>query len=288
MKTLRIGLWRLVGICSSCEFSQITKVPCFTTRWRYASSQWVNITGLTCLPDFAVTTIDHQIHYLWLEWSPQDFNSWLLLSPCRWTMTTILCINTGRQAGNALPSGFSPTLPPQTSSCPRRRATGSGAPGCSSTCTRLTCALPLPALRLCSVCHRFVWTLNKHCDKCNICPSKVRVHRLKFRSLPQTTFTLGPCVSVQDGREWKHCSACGKCVKPCRWTYGGRGQVRGQRMFCELKSCCSLSAWRHCGSCGRCALPDHPCGAAEGRRGCFSCGSPEHKHRACPHKDSPR
>ncbi|TWW63755.1 Zinc finger CCHC domain-containing protein 4 [Takifugu flavidus] len=49
--------------------------------------------------------------------------------------------------------------------------------------------------RFCSVCQRFVWILNKHCDKCNICPSK-------------------------DGREWKHCSACRKCVKPCRWTYG--------------------------------------------------------------------
>lgn len=23
---------------------------------------------------------------------------------------------------------------------------------------------------------------------------------------------------LQDGREWKHCSACGKCVKPCRST----------------------------------------------------------------------
>ncbi|XP_011604778.2 rRNA N(6)-adenosine-methyltransferase ZCCHC4 [Takifugu rubripes] len=90
--------------------------------------------------------------------------------------------------------------------------------------------------RFCSVCQRFVWLLNKHCDQCNICPSK-------------------------DGREWKHCSACRKCVKP---------------------------SWRHCRACGRCALPDHPCGAAEGRRGCFSCGSLEHKHRACPHKDSPR
>lgn len=43
--------------------------------------------------------------------------------------------------------------------------------------------------RLCSVCERYVWSLNKHCTKCNVCPSK-------------------------DGREWKHCSECGKCVKP--------------------------------------------------------------------------
>ncbi|XP_026154867.1 rRNA N(6)-adenosine-methyltransferase ZCCHC4 [Mastacembelus armatus] len=43
--------------------------------------------------------------------------------------------------------------------------------------------------RFCSVCERDVWCLNKHCAKCNVCPSK-------------------------DGREWKHCSACQKCVKP--------------------------------------------------------------------------
>ncbi|AWP00587.1 putative zinc finger CCHC domain-containing protein 4 [Scophthalmus maximus] len=43
--------------------------------------------------------------------------------------------------------------------------------------------------RFCSVCQRFVCSLNKHCAKCNVCPSK-------------------------DGREWKHCSACEKCVKP--------------------------------------------------------------------------
>ncbi|KAL3046761.1 rRNA N6-adenosine-methyltransferase ZCCHC4 [Trematomus bernacchii] len=43
--------------------------------------------------------------------------------------------------------------------------------------------------RFCSVCQRFVLSLNKHCAKCNVCPSK-------------------------DGREWKHCSTCEKCVKP--------------------------------------------------------------------------
>lgn len=49
--------------------------------------------------------------------------------------------------------------------------------------------------RFCSVCQRYVWSLNKHCAKCNVCPSK-------------------------DGREWKHCSACGKCVKPS-WSHCG-------------------------------------------------------------------
>ncbi|XP_022603597.1 zinc finger CCHC domain-containing protein 4 [Seriola dumerili] len=43
--------------------------------------------------------------------------------------------------------------------------------------------------RFCSVCRRYVSGLNKHCAKCNVCPSK-------------------------DGREWKHCSTCEKCVKP--------------------------------------------------------------------------
>ncbi|XP_056156557.1 rRNA N6-adenosine-methyltransferase ZCCHC4 [Lampris incognitus] len=84
--------------------------------------------------------------------------------------------------------------------------------------------------RFCPICERYVWSLNKHCVKCNVCPSK-------------------------DGRQWKHCSACGKCVKP---------------------------SWRHCQSCGRCALPDHPCGPARGEVGCFCCGSPEHKRKACP------
>ncbi|KAK5848723.1 hypothetical protein PBY51_006315 [Eleginops maclovinus] len=43
--------------------------------------------------------------------------------------------------------------------------------------------------RFCSVCQRYVLSINKHCAKCNVCPSK-------------------------DGREWKHCSKCEKCVKP--------------------------------------------------------------------------
>ncbi|XP_077400717.1 rRNA N(6)-adenosine-methyltransferase ZCCHC4 [Vanacampus margaritifer] len=43
--------------------------------------------------------------------------------------------------------------------------------------------------RFCAVCARYVWSLNKHCNKCNVCPSK-------------------------DGRQWKHCSVCERCVKP--------------------------------------------------------------------------
>lgn len=35
---------------------------------------------------------------------------------------------------------------------------------------------PLSPVRFCSVCQRFVWSLNKHCAKCNVCPSKVRNH----------------------------------------------------------------------------------------------------------------
>ncbi|CAL9694474.1 unnamed protein product [Knipowitschia caucasica] len=49
--------------------------------------------------------------------------------------------------------------------------------------------------RFCSLCQRYVWSLNKHCSKCNVCPSK-------------------------DGREWKHCSICEKCVKPS-WKHCG-------------------------------------------------------------------
>ncbi|XP_012995900.2 rRNA N6-adenosine-methyltransferase ZCCHC4 [Esox lucius] len=43
--------------------------------------------------------------------------------------------------------------------------------------------------RFCKVCARYVWSENRHCSKCNVCPSK-------------------------DGRQWKHCSECQKCVKP--------------------------------------------------------------------------
>ncbi|XP_027894794.1 rRNA N(6)-adenosine-methyltransferase ZCCHC4 isoform X3 [Xiphophorus couchianus] len=86
--------------------------------------------------------------------------------------------------------------------------------------------------RFCSMCQRYVCSLNKHCTKCNLCPSK-------------------------DGREWKHCSACGKCVKPswshctscgrcalpdhpCRQGDGGNGcfscgSLEHQRKACPLR-----------------------------------------------------
>ncbi|KAL0970448.1 hypothetical protein UPYG_G00242100 [Umbra pygmaea] len=86
--------------------------------------------------------------------------------------------------------------------------------------------------RFCKVCVRYVWSENTHCYKCNTCPSK-------------------------DGRAWKHCSECRKCVKP---------------------------SWRHCQTCGRCALPDHPCLDSPGLEGCFNCGSLKHKRRVCPLK----
>ncbi|XP_020557630.1 zinc finger CCHC domain-containing protein 4 isoform X2 [Oryzias latipes] len=56
--------------------------------------------------------------------------------------------------------------------------------------------------RFCSACQRYVSPLNKHCARCNICPSK-------------------------DGREWRHCPACEKCVKPS-WKH------------CPLCSRCAL------------------------------------------------
>ncbi|XP_023681231.1 rRNA N6-adenosine-methyltransferase ZCCHC4 isoform X1 [Paramormyrops kingsleyae] len=62
------------------------------------------------------------------------------------------------------------------------------------------------------------------------------------------------CTS-KDGREWRHCELCSKCVKP---------------------------TWLHCPACQRCTLPAHPCGGSEVQPGCFACGSPGHKRRACP------
>ncbi|XP_022063926.1 rRNA N6-adenosine-methyltransferase ZCCHC4 [Acanthochromis polyacanthus] len=93
--------------------------------------------------------------------------------------------------------------------------------------------------RFCSLCDRYVWSLNKHCAKCNLCPSK-------------------------DGREWKHCSACGKCVKPS-WKHCqscGRcalpdhpcgegndgcfncGSLKHKRRSCPLKDSHRISSFR--------------------------------------------
>ncbi|XP_057711892.1 rRNA N6-adenosine-methyltransferase ZCCHC4 [Corythoichthys intestinalis] len=86
--------------------------------------------------------------------------------------------------------------------------------------------------RFCAICARYVWSLNTHCLTCNVCPSK-------------------------DGRQWKHCSLCERCVKP---------------------------SWRHCQSCDRCALPDHPCNQSKVKEGCFNCASLGHKRKSCPRK----
>lgn len=48
----------------------------------------------------------------------------MVLFLIRWTMTTILYINTGRRAGNSLQSDCSPTSVPEMWSFPKRRATG--------------------------------------------------------------------------------------------------------------------------------------------------------------------
>lgn len=52
--------------------------------------------------------------------------------------------------------------------------------------------IPLPineGYKFCQLCNRYVSLLNKHCDKCNCCPSK-------------------------DGRTYIHCNKCSRCVKP--------------------------------------------------------------------------
>lgn len=121
---------------------------------------------------------------------------------------------------------------------------------------------------------------------------------IHFIKLPEIKSydTTSMCLCLQDGREWKHCSACEKCVKPCteitlqiQSVDRDRGTVSMMTYYpvCLLKYFL-LSAWRHCQSCGRCALPDHPCGRAQGQEGCFNCGSLEHKRKVCPLKDTHR
>ncbi|RVE60129.1 hypothetical protein OJAV_G00177790 [Oryzias javanicus] len=85
----------------------------------------------------------------------------------------------------------------------------------------------------------------RFCDRCE-----------RYSALNKHCAECNICPS-KDGRELKHCHACEKCVKP---------------------------SWKHCRFCSRCALPDHLCGAAPQREGCFSCGSLQHKRRACPLK----
>ena len=67
--------------------------------------------------------------------------------------------------------------------------------------------LPGPEYRDCHDCGHWVHVTNLHCPLCRSCPSK-------------------------DGRTYRHCQLCGRCVKP---TY------------------------RHCQVCNRCCLPQHSC-----------------------------
>uniref|UniRef100_A0A7N6B7K5 Zinc finger GRF-type domain-containing protein n=1 Tax=Anabas testudineus TaxID=64144 RepID=A0A7N6B7K5_ANATE len=104
--------------------------------------------------------------------------------------------------------------------------------------------------RFCSVCERYVWSFNKHCAKCNTCPSK-------------------------DGREWKHCSTCKKCVKPswrhcqscgrcalpdhpCGHSEGKEGcfncgSLQHKRKSCPLKGKHRINRWDRAFSSPHCA-----------------------------------
>lgn len=80
--------------------------------------------------------------------------------------------------------------------------------------------------RFCPLCERYVSSLNKHCAKCNLCPSKVQnscdcILFLNWKGTASSFRWIFAChnlyfLCLQDGREWKHCSTCVKCVKPCR------------------------------------------------------------------------
>nr|XP_045017071.1 rRNA N6-adenosine-methyltransferase ZCCHC4 isoform X1 [Jaculus jaculus] len=87
--------------------------------------------------------------------------------------------------------------------------------------------------RFCPLCQRYVSLENQHCEHCNACTSK-------------------------DGRKWKHCFLCKKCVKPLFY----------------------FAAWNHCSTCSQCAVPDHSC--AHPKSGCFICGELDHKRSTCP------
>lgn len=136
--------------------------------------------------------------------------------------------------------------------------------------------------RFCDTCERYVSPLNKHCAKCNICPSKV---------LTCCMFSSGNCCT------WSKVLLCvfrmavsGSTAQPVTNVLSLVG-IWGSEVLCEtcsswvIKTLCPPLAWKHCSFCSRCALPDHPCGAGPQREGCFSCGSLQHKRRACPLKD---
>ncbi|KAJ8262121.1 hypothetical protein GJAV_G00162470 [Gymnothorax javanicus] len=118
--------------------------------------------------------------------------------------------------------------------------------------------------RFCSICERFVSSGNRHCSICNACTSKIKTNKQFKYMFIALLFLCPPPATANatgklDGREWRHCAVCNKCVKP---------------------------SWLHCAVCGRCALPDHPCG--RGQTGCFTCSGLGHKRRTCPHNGKRR
>ncbi|XP_025926903.1 zinc finger CCHC domain-containing protein 4 isoform X3 [Apteryx rowi] len=114
--------------------------------------------------------------------------------------------------------------------------------------------------RFCTICQRYVSSGNQHCEICNSCTSKNIIHNsLGINSCFLTALVwkegcksllLAPC---DDGRRWKHCALCNKCVKP---------------------------SWFHCNNCNCCALQEHACERTEA--GCFVCGKAGHKRSTCP------
>ncbi|XP_062240333.1 rRNA N6-adenosine-methyltransferase ZCCHC4 [Platichthys flesus] len=117
--------------------------------------------------------------------------------------------------------------------------------------------------RFCSVCQRYVLSVNKHCDKCNVCPSK-------------------------DGRAWKHCSACEKCVKPswkhcqtcghcalpdhpCGQSEGSEGcficgSLQHRRKACPRRDVSKIRSQRSNTKKGGKKLPPQPLSKAKGKR----------------------
>ncbi|CAB1414009.1 unnamed protein product [Pleuronectes platessa] len=117
--------------------------------------------------------------------------------------------------------------------------------------------------RFCSVCQRYVLSINKHCDKCNVCPSK-------------------------DGRAWKHCSACEKCVKPswkhcqtcghcalpdhpCGQSEGSEGcficgSLQHRRKACPRRDVSKIRSQRSNTKKGGKKLPQLPLNKAKGKR----------------------
>uniref|UniRef100_UPI00358EEEE8 rRNA N6-adenosine-methyltransferase ZCCHC4 isoform X3 n=1 Tax=Myxine glutinosa TaxID=7769 RepID=UPI00358EEEE8 len=74
-----------------------------------------------------------------------------------------------------------------------------------------------------------------------------------FENRIRQEFPSCTMLDYQDGRPWKHCDECGRCVK---------------------------KVWVHCTTCCSCRPPGHPCPPLL-PRGCHICGDPDHKRRYC-------